>query len=226
MSNRFIVVPLIIILVLAAAGATVYAFVLNSYLNQSNQTINNLKNQLQTADTEKMNLKLERDSLSEEKNTLSKELENQGFKLIESRGKVGELETNLSASDQKILDLEKAVKDLGFQLSTANKNETALSKKIEFYECEDKLDMDYSSVMAASSRLMAYVDGLPSVDHTSTSFRNTLWHNADTKIYGISYVADDRETYSVQFLVFFNEFGLKEGVFYVDGQCWLDSPVR
>ena len=132
----------------------------------------------------------------------------------------------LSATDQNVTELEAAKKDLEARLSEANKNNSSMTRKIKFYECEDTLEMDYSSVLAASSRLMAYVDGLPQIDHISTSFRNTLWNNADFKIYGVTYVADDRETYSMQFLVFFNEFGMKEGVFYVDGQCWLDSPVK
>jgi predicted nuclease with TOPRIM domain len=131
---------------------------------------------------------------------------------------------NLEKANQEKADLEKSKSDLQSQLSQAKSDIAKLSIENRRLICDENLDMDYSGVMAATSRLMSFVDGLPDTEHISTGFRNTLWSNADSKIYGIRYVSEDGETYARQFLVYFNELGFTPAVFYVDGQCWLDVP--
>ena len=84
--------------------------------------------------------------------------------------------------------------------------------------------MDYSSIQSSSSRLQGFVANLSDTDHVSYAVRNTLWNNADSKIHGIRYVSNDGKTYSRQLLVYIDELGWDEGTFYIDGQCWLDSP--
>jgi exonuclease VII large subunit len=214
--------------VLAIFGAAIFGY-FNFKLGSSNKSFSS---QVEALNREVQNKTQENDQLLKEINSLKESVDRMGgdldqYKsdLDESRNNLADLETQLEEKNQNITSLEEQQTELKKDLSDKNLEIKNLNKQVDFYRCDEDLDMDYSSVLAGSSRLMSYVDGLPSVDHVSTSFRNTIWNNADSKIYGIRYVAEDGETYATQFLVYFNEFGMRKGVFYVDEQCWLDSPV-
>lgn len=53
--------------------------------------------------------------------------------------------------------------------------------------------------------------------------RDTIWGKTNTRLHGITYVdSTDNERYLTWFLVYFDEFGWDEGVFWLEGQCWLE----
>jgi len=216
------------IAVFAIIGAGIFGY-FNFKLGSSNKSFSSqveaLNLDVQNKTQENDQLKQDIDSLQESIDRMSGELEEYKSNLDESRSNLAGLETQLEEKNQNIAALEEQELELKKDLGDKTLEIKNLNKQVDFYRCDEDLAMDYSSVLAGSSRLMSYVDGLPSVDHVSTSFRNTIWNNTDSKIYGIRYVAEDGETYSTQFLVYFNEFGMRKGVFYVDEQCWLDSPV-
>jgi septal ring factor EnvC (AmiA/AmiB activator) len=226
MSKRLIAGIFIAVLIVAASGAVAFAFNASSKRSDALSELVSANENLHTSKSEITELTRQLEAFDQEKSALAEQVASQGAKLSEAQGKLNDATAQLTNALSKIEDLETAKKALESRLSKMNGTTSIMTRKIDFYECEDSLDMDYSSVLAASSRLTAYVDGLSFVDHASTSYRDTVWNNTDTKIYGIRYVHEDKETYSMLFLVYCNELGWKKGVFYIDGQCWLDVPVK
>lgn len=103
-------------------------------------------------------------------------------------------------------------------------NET--SRKLNKLICDENLNnMDYKDILTSSDRLAAFMSGLPDVERTSFTLRNTLWNNALSKVHVITYLSkEDGNVYSMQFLVYYDEFGLTPSTFWIDEQCWLDAP--
>jgi flagellar biosynthesis chaperone FliJ len=226
MSKRIITYTLIGLLLIIAGGAITYGFTVNSKLQAATSDLSSLNVELQAALSEVSEHRSKAETLSEELSTSSKEVEDKNATISDLQSRLSEAESQWKAANDQLTLLEDEKAELTKSLRESSTAHSRLASRIEFYECDDSINMDYSGVMAASSRLMAYVDGLPGVNHTSTTYRDTIWSNADTKIYGVRYVDDDGETYSTLFLVYFTEFGMEKGVFSVDRQCWLDSPVN
>ena len=133
-------------------------------------------------------------------------------------------EALLATDESEVATLEAENTTLHSDLAESRSEASSASARLDRLLCDPQYTMDYTSILAASSRLMGYVDGLESVAYVSGTLRNTLWNNADSKVHVIRYIGSDGNPYSMQFLVYFDEFGWEPSTFYIDGQCWLDAP--
>lgn len=226
MSKSIITYILIGSLIVIAGGSLVFGFLMYSQLRASQASLSSVSGELQTARSQLVEREEIQQSLEEELEAALIENKTKEAEISDLEVQLNDAETRAQEASDQIAKLEGEKKEISSTLTKTLTEKAALTRKVDFYKCEDSINMDYSGVMPASSRLMAYVDGLPKVAHTSTSYRNTIWNNTDTKIYGIRYVTEDRETFVKLFLVYYSELGWKRGVFYIDEQCWLDSPVK
>jgi hypothetical protein len=133
-------------------------------------------------------------------------------------------EAHLATDESEVATLEAENTTLHRDLAVSRSEASSASARLDRLLCDPQYTMDYTSILAASSRLMGYVDGLEDVAYVSGTLRNTLWDNADSKVHVIRYIGSDGNPYSMQFLVYFDEFGWEPSTFYIDGQCWLDAP--
>ena len=133
-------------------------------------------------------------------------------------------EALLATDESEVATLEAENTTLHSDLAESRSEASSASARLDRLLCDPQYTMDYTSILAASSRLMGYVDGLESVAYVSGTLRNTLWDNADSKVHVIRYIGSDGNPYSMQFLVYFDEFDWEPSTFYIDGQCWLDAP--
>lgn len=119
-------------------------------------------------------------------------------------------------------DLSKANKDHQHAEQQVASLQAELSKNI----CDQQItDMKYTNVLDASTILAAWWAKQPGVESVGTPYRDKIWSNALSGLHGITYTnSDDHQQYVEHFMVFFNEFGMKPGVFWIKGQCWLDPP--
>jgi len=94
-------------------------------------------------------------------------------------------------------------------------------------DCTPMKLMDYSNNTNAFAMLQAYVASLPDVHTVSYTINERLYSNTLSHIVFVRYVAEeDGEVYSKRYIVYLDEFGWSEGVFSIDGQCWIDGPHR
>ena len=93
------------------------------------------------------------------------------------------------------------------------------------YGCKPMTNMDYSNNTNAFVMLQAYVAKLPGVRSVSSTINERLYSNSLSHIVFVTYVTDDDgKVYSKRYIVYLKEFGWKNGVFSIDGQCWVDGP--
>lgn len=86
-------------------------------------------------------------------------------------------------------------------------------------------DMVYENIFDVSTILAGWWVKQSGVQSVQGTYRDHIWSNADTKIHSIMFTSsDDNQQYVEHFLVFFDEFGWDEGIFWLSRQCWLDSP--
>jgi seryl-tRNA synthetase len=92
--------------------------------------------------------------------------------------------------------------------------------------CDQTIDnMVYENIFDVSNTLADWWLEQPSVASVRGTYRDHIWSNADTKIHAVMFIsANDNQPYVEHFLVYFDEFGMKPGVFWVGGQCWLNVP--
>jgi len=140
-----------------------------------------------------------------------------------------ELETIIQDNAITLSELQSEYADLTIQY--AEEQRLARQRLSEPLWCTDfgrwralpeLTNMRYDSIMDTSTILQAFVSGLPWVLRVQGTHRDTIWNNTQTKIHTIRYREDDGEQYWMHFLVYFDEFGWREGVFWIDEQCWLD----
>lgn len=180
------------------------------------ESINDLEKQIDTLKTE----------LSETSSQLSKtqsELSEVNSKLTEDENLVSNLtQANIELSDQ-IDELENTKSTLQEQVASLTFDNRQLNNELKTYQCKDTLvDMQYDSIINASEILSGWMARQDWVERVQGTYRDSIWNNADTKIHGIRYISsDDHEPYVDYFLIYFNEFGWTEGVFWLSGQCWL-----
>ncbi|MDW7755473.1 MAG: hypothetical protein SCH68_09935 [Brevefilum sp.] len=92
-------------------------------------------------------------------------------------------------------------------------------------DCKPMAIMSYDNNTNAFAMLQAHVATLPDVRTVSYTINERLFSNSLSHIVFVRYVADqDGEVYSKRYIVYLDEFGWSEGVFSVDGQCWIDGP--
>jgi hypothetical protein len=91
--------------------------------------------------------------------------------------------------------------------------------------CKPLTDMDYSDNSKAMIHLQAYVSDLPDVKSVSYVIPEKLYSNTKSQLMHVTYVdSNDGKVYSKRYIVYLAEFGLKNAVFSIDGQCWIDPP--
>lgn len=141
--------------------------------------------------------------------------------LLETEAKLNASTTSLSGLQNQYDDLDIEYRDL--DRTTKNTIQT-IQSQLELHVCDQQLpDMRYESIMDVSTILQAFISGQEDTLRVSGTYRDTIWSNTQTKIHSIRYrSADDNEMYVDHFLVYFDEFGWGEGVFWISWQCWLD----
>lgn len=93
--------------------------------------------------------------------------------------------------------------------------------------CKPIAIMDYSNNTKAFTMLQAHVATLPDVRSVSYTINERLYSNSLSHLVFVRYVSDsDGEVYSKRYIVYVDEFGWAEGVFSIDGQCWVDGPHK
>lgn len=85
--------------------------------------------------------------------------------------------------------------------------------------------MDYSDNNKVMILLQAYVSALPDVKSVSLVIPEKLYNNSTSQLFHVTYVSSaDGKVYSKRYIVYMQEFGWKNAVFSIDGQCWIDPP--
>jgi hypothetical protein len=91
--------------------------------------------------------------------------------------------------------------------------------------CKPMTDMAYTDNSLVTLKLMNYVSGLPNVKTVSYVLPEKLYSNSLSQLYHVTYVSSsDGKVYSKRYIVFMKEFSWRNGVFSIDGQCWIDPP--
>jgi hypothetical protein len=91
--------------------------------------------------------------------------------------------------------------------------------------CIPITDMDYSNNSKVAIQLQAYVNKLPGVRAVSFTIPERLYSNTISVIIFVSFINDeDGKVYSHRYIVYMKELGWQNGVFSIDGQCWIDPP--
>jgi hypothetical protein len=92
-------------------------------------------------------------------------------------------------------------------------------------DCKPIKTMDYTNNSKVAILLQAYVVGLPRVKSVSYVYPEKLYSNTLSELFHVSYTdSEDGKTYSKRYIVYMDEFGWKNAVFSIDGQCWIDPP--
>ena len=160
---------------------------------------------------------------------------------------ISALETKITENDLTIDDMESQVKTLTESANNLQTNYDELKDKYdtldddkdalqkEYNAAQNELgklicskqidDMVYKNIFDVSTILAGWWVKQPNVQSVQGTYRDHIWNNTDTKIHSIMFTSsDDNQPYVEHFLVFFDEFGWKEGIFWIAEQCWLDSP--
>jgi hypothetical protein len=116
------------------------------------------------------------------------------------------------------------IRNLVGQVNLENDRLRALISSQPPSMCNDQLPgMKYTNSGDATKILAAWVAQRSDVLRVEQSYRSSLWSNADTKIHLVEWISKaDRQKYTYQFIVYFEELGWHQGVFWISQQCWLD----
>lgn len=134
-------------------------------------------------------------------------------------------EEELEAALSELETLRSNYDDLEDERAELNRKTSILESTISEYRCDEGVSsMSYSNILDSSSKLQAWVTNQPWASRSTSTIRDSIWNNTDTKLHGIYYVASkDNERYLTWFLVYYDEFGWDKGTFWLDGQCWLEK---
>jgi hypothetical protein len=92
-------------------------------------------------------------------------------------------------------------------------------------DCKPITNMNYSDNSKVAILLQAYVSTLPNVKSVSYIIPERLYINTLSQLFHVNYVdSTDGKVYSKRYIVYLTEFGWKNAVFSIDGQCWIDQP--
>jgi len=152
---------------------------------------------------------------------------------------INNLEDDLSTSEVELESVESEKDDLNSKMEAlqvsyeeleskyneARSKVTSLTSEVQKYVCDDQIDdMNYENILDASTIMAAWWAKQSGVEKVQSAYRDSFWPNADTKIHAVTYVsAEDNQQYVEYFLIYFREFGMNPGVYWVKGQCWLDN---
>ncbi len=138
--------------------------------------------------------------------------------------RVLELEALIEENDDLLAELQGENDELSSNNADQRRQITTLTADTEKLMCEEELDgMTYNDILTISSKLMAWVTNQSWAERANMTIRDTIWTNRDTKLHGVNYTASaDGQRYLQWFLVYLDESGWSEGVFWLSEQCWLD----
>jgi uncharacterized coiled-coil protein SlyX len=142
------------------------------------------------------------------------------------QGQLAEKDTQIESGQAQLDELSSKVASLEADLTRAKSQASSLSREVTKPKRSSQItEMRYDDIMAASTILSAWWVKRPNVESVSTPYRDKIWSNAMTQIHGITYTSsEDHKPYVEHFLVYFDEFEMKPGVFWIGGRCWLDPP--
>lgn len=181
------------------------------------------------------------------------EIENANERISDRDSEISSLEAQLNSAKETISEYEDTISDyeelISVKIDLINEQETLITEQEDEISslneskervqnslndastqlgnllCDQTLrNMNYKEILTSSDRLAAFMSGLPWVERTTYTFRNTLWNNALSKIHGVTFLHEDGNTYSMQFLVYYDELGFEPSTFWIDNQCWVDAP--
>lgn len=120
------------------------------------------------------------------------------------------------------VDVDEKYKEYMKTASAVSYENKKLTEEIGELICDETIeDMQYNSILNVSEIISGWMARRPKVERIHNTYRDTIWNNTDTKIHSVRYLHKDGNTYVDHFLVYFDEFGWEEGVFWLSGQCWL-----
>jgi hypothetical protein len=91
--------------------------------------------------------------------------------------------------------------------------------------CKPISKIDYSDRSKMMADLQAYVGELSGVRSVSYVIPERLYSNSNSESFHVTFVSSsDGKVYSKRYIVYVKEFGWKNAVFSIDGQCWIDPP--
>jgi hypothetical protein len=91
-------------------------------------------------------------------------------------------------------------------------------------ECEPITGVTYSDISKVIIQLQAYVSKMLDVKSISYAIPERLYSNTSSELVHITYVSTDGKVYSRRYIIYIKEFSWKEGIYSIDGQCWIDPP--
>jgi chromosome segregation ATPase len=192
-------------------------------LDQANQLITDLQAQLAQKDTDYQQMVAEKDGQFSDSEKKAEEL---SARVSELEKAIGEKQTELDAVHIERDILDEKVDTLNKQLVEKDDLYFSAKRQVDKLVCSQKLSsMKYNNLIDASTIMSAWWAQQPNVKRVTGSYRDKIWSNALTGIHGINYIYEvDNQEYVEHFLVYFDDFGMKPGVFWIKGQCWLDTP--
>ena len=156
----------------------------------------------------------------------------QDFTALEARAsedssEIANLESNLEDAKSESASKDSQIEELQSEIDSRKELIFQYSNAMDTLICDRKIEnMSYDTILEATSRLEAYVNGEEFVQYTSGGYRDTIYDNADSKIHAIRYNHEDGNQYIMTFLVYFDEFGWEPSTLNVDYQCWADPPTK
>lgn len=91
-------------------------------------------------------------------------------------------------------------------------------------DCVPIKDMNYENNSKAAIKLQSYVGELPDVQSVSITVPEKLYSNTISQLYYVQYTNTEGDNFAKRYIVYMKEFGWKNGVFSIDGQCWINGP--
>lgn len=177
------------------------------------------KSEFQSAQSRIVELEAQVDSGTDEIRALEDQVQ-------ELESDIEVLEADRAEAVAELAGLEDDYADLQTERNDLNRQVLNLSRQVGELVCAQQIsDMKYENILDASTIMAAWWARQPDVERVQGTYRDTIWSNADTKIHAVRYISlQDNQPYVEHFLVYFLEFSMSPGVFWVGGQCWLDAP--
>jgi uncharacterized coiled-coil protein SlyX len=150
------------------------------------------------------------------------------------------LESQMIEKDSTIDNLENQIQSLTDSLKFLQSDYDALQedyneKVVDFliiqnqsgsFLCDVQLEnMKYENSYSALAILDGWFALQPQVGSLQGTYSTQFWDGIESKIHTIRYISTENDlTTTESFMVFIEEAGWKEGILWLDKQCWLDYP--